>query len=315
MGINITHSLTAYRIEFSYLERNNPLKEELKDQIKNQEKPSVNLKDLLNDIVSKSNSQPYLKSSGSAFKLTGLERENEFDNGLKIVIKPDAGKSDLPFTVYKENSNIAYHYGSGSVSTYQHNIYFYVFDDSCYMICHRRGHSGCKTILLRILNEALKEKGIKAETSVILPISDKQSTYVPQKMILKYKDKQSSDIADKLRNRSQTKEIVIRALSINLCTDDYSKIKNILGSRIENKIAKDSAFIEIKKALNDTDYNDAEVVFKIGKVKRTVSWDNLDEVFQGKDITEDLENLGGAQEDNISKCADVFIREIRRNEL
>lgn len=314
MGNNITHSLTAYRFEFSYLERNNPLKDELKEQIKNKEKPIIDLKDILNEVIMKSNAQSYLKASGSAFKLTKLERVNEFDNGLKIVIIPDAGKSDLPFTVYKENSNIAYHYSSGSVSTYQHNIYFYIFGESCYMICHRRGHSGCKTVLLHILNEILKQKGIKTETNVIMPISNKESNYIPQKMNFKYKTKQSSDIADKLRNKTKNAEIIVRELSINLDTENYSKIRNLIGDRIENKITKDSAFVEIKRFLND-DYNDAEIVFRIGKARRTVSWDNLDEVFQGKDITDDLEKLGGAKETNISECADEFIKQIRSNGL
>ena len=307
-----THSLTAYKLEFSYRERNNPLKEELREKIANNEKPDIHLNDLLSSVISKSNSQAYLKTNGSAFKLTKIERCESFESGQKFVILPDAGKSDLPFTVYKENGYGPYHYGAGAASTYSHNIYLYEFPEATYMICHRKGRSGCKTILTSIFNSILKEKGIKLETSIILPVkADCIERYKPQKLILKYRGKGSSDIADHLSRNQKSKEIIIREISLALGVSDNSTINKLLGDRISNKISKEAAFIEIKNMLNYDKYNDAEVVFKIGKVKRAVKWDNLEELFEGKDITEDLEKMGGEQEFNISKCADDYVKEIR----
>lgn len=313
MKKDATHSLTAYRLNFSYMERNNPFKEEMKERIENNEKPKVEIGDLISEVVLESNSQAYLKTNGFAFKLSQLDRKETFDDGEKYVIIPNVGKSDLPFTVYKENGSGPYHYGAGSTSTYSHNIYIYEFADSCYMICHRRGRSGCKTVLSMIFNRILRNKGIKLETSVILPNrNDRLETYKPEKMILKYRSKESGDIADKLIKKEKTsKEIVVRELIVNLGVSNNSIINNLLNDRISRKITKEEAFVEIKRELNDKDYNDAEVVFKIGKVKRSIKWDNLEEVFEGKDITEELEKMGGAQENNISKCADAYIKEIR----
>ena len=310
-----THSLTAYKLEFSYMERNNPLKEELKEKIKHNEKPELHLKELLSMVIAKSNSQAYIKTNGSAFKLSEISREEPFEDGRKYTIIPNAGKSDLPFTVYKENGSGPYHYGAGSASTYPHNIYLYEFPDSTYMICHRRGRSGCKTILTRVFNDVLKEKGIKLETSIIFPVtSDNLETYKPQKIILKYKEKESADIADRLSTHQRKNETIIRELRLNLGVSDNSAINKLLGDRIANRITKEAAFVEIKNVLDFDKYNDAEVVFKIGKVKRAVQWDNLEELFEGKDITKELEEMGSSQESNISKCANSYMKDIRSAE-
>lgn len=310
------HSLTAYKLEFSYRKRNNPLKEELRKEIANNEMPNIHLSDLLSSVISKSNSQAYLKANGFAFKLTKIERYEPFENGQKYVILPDAGKSDLPFTVYKENGYGPYHYGAGAASTYSHNIYLYEFPDATFMICHRKGRSGCKTVLTNVFNVVLKEKGIKLETSIILPVkADCLEQYKPQKLILKYRGKESSDIADHLSKKQKNKEIIIREVSLALEVSDNAAINKILGDRITNKITKEAAFAEIKNELNYDKYNDADVVFKIGKVKRAVKWDNLEDLFEGKDITEDLEKMGGEHEINISKCADNYVQEIRSRGL
>lgn len=315
MKLYETHSLTAYKLDFSYMKRNNPLKEELKGKIKNNEKPELHLEDLLSLVIEKSNSQAYLKINGLAFKLSGINRKVSFAGGSKFVIIPNAGKSNLPFTVYKENGSGPYHYGAGSASTYPHNIYLYEFSDSSYMICHRRGRSGCKTILTSVFNEVLKEKGIKLETSIIFPAnSENLETYKPVKMVLKYKEKESGDIADKLSSRHRKKEIIIREVSLNLDVSDNSVIREVLVNRITKQIQKDDAFIEIKNELDYDKYNDAEVVFKIGKIKRAVQWDSLEELFEGKDITEELQKMGGDQESNVDKCADAYMEEIRSAE-
>ena len=214
--------------------------------------------------------------------------------------------------MYKLDRPEPYNYSSGSVSTYSHNIYFYEFPDSSYMICHRKGGSGCKIVLEKVIYSILKEKGIKLETSLFLPTSDADlKDHTPEKITLSHKCKKSTDIADNLSNNHKTKEKTIREAAIYLGASENSSIRKIIGDMILNRISKETAFIMIKKELNYDKYNDAEIVFKIGKIKRAVKWDNLEELFGGKDITEDLIKMGGFQESNISICADDYIKEVR----
>lgn len=315
MGKYEAHSLTAYKLEFSYMERNNPLKDELKEKIKNGEKPKVSIGDLISTVISKSKSNTDLKFDTSAFILTELKSRSSFEDGYKYVITPDVGQANKKFKVYKKNRPEPYCYGSGSVSTYSHNIYFYEFPDSSFMICHRRGSSGCKTILSKVFNDVLREKGIKLETGLILPTKDSSlKDYNPQKLIVRRKAKPSSDVADNVSSNKRFKEAVIRETTINLKMSENALINSFIERRFSNELSKNDAFIEIKKVLGDDDYNDADILLKIGKAYRTVKWDSLEELFEGKDITEDLTNMGGDSDANISTCADVYIKEIRSAE-
>ena len=312
MGKYETHSLTAYRLEFSYMERNNPLKDELKEKIKNEEKPKVSIGDLISIMISKSKSNTYLVVDNFAFTLSEFKNSSLFDDCHKYVIKPDVGRADVEVKVYKRNRPEPYRYGRNSVATNSHNIYFYEFPDSSYMICHRKSGSGCKIVLEKVLYSILREKGIKLETSLFLPTSNTSlKDRTPEKIILSYKGKNSTDVADNLSDSRKTKERTIREVIINLGALENSGIVNILEDVFSNRIPKDVGFLRIKKELNYDKYNDAEIVFKIGRIKRTVKWDSFEELFEGKDITEDLANMGGDLDTNISTCADNYIKEIR----
>ena len=50
---NFIHTLTAYKLDFSYMKRNNPLREELEEKIKNEEKPHIILTELINEFIKK----------------------------------------------------------------------------------------------------------------------------------------------------------------------------------------------------------------------------------------------------------------------
>lgn len=315
MGKYETHSLTAYKLEFSYMERNNPLKDELKEKIKNEEKPKVGIGDLISIMISKSKSNTYLVVDNFAFALSEFKNSSPFDDCHKYVIKPDVGRADVEVKVYKRNRPEPYRYGRNSVSTNSHKIYFYEFPDSSYMICHRKGGSGCKIVLEKVLCSILREKGIKLETTLILPTKDSNlKDYKPQKLIVRYKAKPSGDIADNVSNNKRFKEAVIRETTVNLKMSENSLINSFIERRFSNELSENDAFIEVKKVLGDDDYNDADILFKVGKVYRTVKWDSLEELFEGKDITEDLANMGGDLDTNISTCADDYIKEIRSAE-
>ena len=44
---NFIHTLTAYKLEFSYMKRNNPLREELEEKITNEERPHIILTEII----------------------------------------------------------------------------------------------------------------------------------------------------------------------------------------------------------------------------------------------------------------------------
>ena len=52
----------------------------------------------------------------------------------------------------------------------------------------------------------------------------------------------------------------------------------------------------------------------IGKSRKLISWDNLESIFIGKDITDEFHSLNGTFEEKLTKCADNYIKEIREKE-
>ena len=59
MNNNFLHTLTAYHLKFSYMKRNNPLREELDEQIKNGETPNVIVTELLDELVNLTENHQY----------------------------------------------------------------------------------------------------------------------------------------------------------------------------------------------------------------------------------------------------------------
>lgn len=120
----------------------------------------------------------------------------------------------------------------------------------------------------------------------------------------------SSDIADHLQ-KGKNKTKTIKTLIIDLQTDKYCSIGDVIENVKLRKIAKDDAFMSIKKEVGDEDYNGAKVLVRIGKSKRTIDWDTFENAFEGKDITDELKNLAMDFNDALVKCSDKYIDEIR----
>lgn len=51
MNSNFLHTLTAYHLKFSYMKRNNPLREELIGKISSDGKPSITITELLDELI------------------------------------------------------------------------------------------------------------------------------------------------------------------------------------------------------------------------------------------------------------------------
>lgn len=152
--MNIVHSLTAYRLSFAYLLRNNPQKELLSEVIKSEEHPKLSVSEFLNLLISTGNNDGYITIDDFAFKLKSIDNYEEFDEYRRYKIVPKAGKGGRPFQVYKSNRKEPYQFGRDSASLYDNIMFIYEFNNGdTYLICHRQGHSGCKTVFQRISNK------------------------------------------------------------------------------------------------------------------------------------------------------------------
>lgn len=313
--MNLIHSLTAYKISFSYKLRNNPLKEELAEAIKNGEKPKLTIKDFLDAVIASGTTDGCTRINDFAFKLESIASFDERDGFKRYCIIPKSGKGGRPFQVYKEGKKDPYQFGRDAASLYDNIMYVYEFaDGNAYLICHRYGHSGCKTIFQSVSNEILKEKGMKLELDLILPPGLKDDTdFQARKIILTCSVPcNSTDIADHL-GKGKTK--VIKTLTVDLLADQYSSAARTIENFKLKKMTKDATFLSLKRELNADDYNGAKVSVRIGGCTRTIDWDTFENAFEGKDITEDIRRKSSLSfNDALSQCSDEYIAEIRSRE-
>ncbi|MGD9604640.1 MAG: hypothetical protein AB7V00_00625 [Bacilli bacterium] len=93
---NNVHTITAYDLRFKYLERNNPLKEGLKEQIKNKEEPNYDLEHFFADFVEGIKDKSIAKSSGKILVFTGIEEIEKVDLTTRYYLRPNAGKRGIP---------------------------------------------------------------------------------------------------------------------------------------------------------------------------------------------------------------------------
>ena len=311
-----THTLVAYRISFRYMERNNPKKEELKDKISNGEKPKINIEDLLQKVNSFADTGNGVYSSkGSAIYLKKIDPVESGRNFKRYHFIPEAGKSGRPFTVRKNEHK--YNFGSDAVSLYENHMFIYDFgDDKLFLICHRYGLSGCKQIFGKFVNSLLKNDGVIMDLGFILPPNPQTAEAEPTKLILSSVEHSSSgDIADHLAKQKKTNIVTV---SLNLNTAQTSCIKRIVNSRIANTLSSEEALKELNlqaslNGLNAT-YNDAKVVLKIGKSTRTIDWENLENLFDGLDITERIHSMSGEFYDKLKICADEYVKELEEKD-
>lgn len=194
-------------------------------------------------------------------------------------------------------------------------MYIYEFDDdNTYLICHRYGHSGCKTIFQMVSNEALKDKGIKLDLELILPPSLEDGTdYDVQKITMTCSVvSSSSDIADHVGK--QAKQKVIKSLTLDLQSGEFSPILRTIDDLKLKRVTKEEAFTTLKTEVSDEQYNGAKVLIKIGSSRRTIDWNTFENAFEGKDITEKIRKSNLNFNDALSQCSDEYISEIRSKE-
>lgn len=207
----------------------------------------------------------------------------------KWRIVPYAGKQGKPFRIIKTNTGKRYDFGSDSAALYEHNIFVYQEENSAVVIFHRQSGSGCKSVFLEVANKMLREKGIKLNMELYLPlISPDDVDITPTKIQLQFvRDVISTDIGENTRKRR--KREVVKELGLNLASYENSAIKDILQSMQTGKIDRTVAFARIKNQCSDAkDYNDAKIFLRIGKRTCPVQWNEFDSIMGIYDITDQL---------------------------
>ena len=317
-----THSLTAYRCSFSYLERNNPIvTDEMKEAIKNGESPNYSLEMFTADYISAVSSLPDEQIADRAILLTQITSTESLPNNVtRIHLQPQAGKHGEPLTVVEKATNRRHRYNKDDVALYDYNVFFYKSDMDIIAIFHRKGTSGCKTVFLETANNALREKGMRLNMKLLVPLDKyhNMQNATPSQLILKWTVPvdESSDIADNLRKRAKNKKIktrVVQNLSINLRADESNPIKSIINNLIKGNLDEKVALTEITtKYLGDdnrNNFNDAIVDLKIGnRIVSKFRFGEIENHIGAYDITDKLKSSDFMK--TLVVCADGYYNKI-----
>lgn len=280
-------TLTAYKCKFRYMQRNNPLIEEQREEIKSVNEPTLTFEDFISLYSENSDKILIGKNSDRAIGLSKQRISSRTLNKTKSwYISPIAGKQGQPMTVVKRSTGKRYDFGSDAAALYNYHLFVYENENGIIAIFHRQNGSGCKSVFLETANNILKEKGIKLEMDLIVPLSDTTRDVTPTKITLQYiEENPSSDVADNLRKR----KTIIRDVGLNLEVRDNSKVASIMHNMQLGKISKEAAFVQIKEEVKSIgEFNDAEVRFKIGRRTRNVSWNEFENIVGIHDISEEL---------------------------
>jgi len=269
------------------MQRNNPLIEEQREEIKSGNEPTLTFEDFISLYSENSDKILIGKNSDRAIGLSKQRISSRTLNKTKSwYISPIAGKQGQPMTVVKRSTGKRYDFGSDAAALYNYHLFVYENENGIIAIFHRQNGSGCKSVFLETANNILKEKGIKLEMDLIVPLSDTTRDVTPTKITLQYiEENPSSDVADNLRKR----KTIIRDVGLNLEVRDNSKVASIMHNMQLGKISKEAAFVQIKEEVKSIgEFNDAEVRFKIGRRTRNVSWNEFENIVGIHDISEEL---------------------------
>lgn len=283
-------TLTAYKCTFSYLKRNNPLKEEVQEKIKKGIPPQYSFHDFIKDFSKFTSSLAVGKNTERAILLSeeNIYPREEKNGVFRWRIVPNAGKQGKPFRIIKKSTGKRYDFNLDSAALYEHNIFIYQSNKSAIIIFHRQNGSGCKSVFLETSNCMLKEKGIKLDMELYIPLLSPDINITPTKITLQYyRNNLSSDIAENIQKKKRSE--VIRDLGLNLQSYENKAILDIFRNMQMGRISPEEAFAKIKLECSDSeDYNDAEIMLRIGNRKQTVRWNEFDAILGNYDITEQL---------------------------
>lgn len=308
-------TLTAYHCKFSYLQRNNPLIEDQREDIKLGKTPEFSFNDFISlycedaaDILVGKNTDRAISLSKESITTRSL------GNIRSWYISPMAGKQGQPMTVVKQTTGKRYSFGADSAALYNYHIFVYEDDDSIIAVFHRQNSSGCKSVFLETANSILKAKGLKMEMDLIIPLSDKADDVTATKITLQYVEpNDSSDIADNLKKKKK----IIRDIGLNLEAQENSVFAGIMRNMQLGKISKEVAFAQIKTEVkNAEEFNDAEVKFKVGRRSKRLPWNEFEHIVGVHDISEELHAAYKHSNnfvEELTKLSDNYYNDIKRS--
>lgn len=311
-------TLTAYKCEFSFMERNNPLIEEHRDAIREGQRPEYSFSNFIEDYVESTSKMAVGEGSDRGIMLDCSSVNNCTINGnvQRWHIIPLAGKQGKRITVYNTTNAVAERYGTDSAALYENHVFIYEERNSIIAIFHRQNGSGCKSVFLETANNMLRKKGYKLEMNLIMPLDCEYRDVTPTKLILKYmKDDSSTDIADNVGGRKR-KPKEIKNLAINLEAAENNRISRIIHAFKNGEIDQSTAFAEIRVEVSDEVYNDAGIQVRIGNRHRTIAWNDFGNSLGSYDITERVnlrENRLRDIVDVLTEIADEYYYSIMRD--
>lgn len=301
---NFTHTLSAYELKF---EKRRGFSNHSSDL------NCFSIEKLIELIVDSYNDNEICKTTGYVLKLRNKGQKVILENGVKrYLIFPDSGRRGRPTTLYRIDvvGKQPYNFSANWASTYQNNVFLYEFPNGrIFSVFHRVGKSGCKTIFNSLCNELLKKKGISMHMYWIPPRSSKvnmDKTIDIRGIKLIYRESNnSSDIADSLVKKRR-KCFVAKELRLDFRSKQNSKIKKIIDDCKLKMLPLNNILEEIRPVLND-DYNDAIVNVSFGGVTRSIPWDDIENLFDGFDVTNEVKNTGSNFINKLTACCDKYI--------
>ena len=312
-------TLTAYKCQFSFLQRNNPLIEEQREAIKAGDSPQFSFSDFIEVYMEYTNKIAIGENTDRAIMIPDNQITSRDIYGAKAwLLIPKAGKQGRPITVVKSTTGKQYVFGSDSVALYDHYVFFYEKNDSIVAIFHRQNCSGCKSCFLETANKAIKDSGLKLEMELIVPpMEDDIKKARATKLTLQYvKQERSSDAAENIGGGRR--KVIVKDLGLNLEESDNNRFREIIGKMIHGDIDNANAFGLIKGQINDPDYNDAEITMRFGKRHKKVRWSEFDSILGVYDVSEVLHNSYSLSKDfvgELTKLADEYYKKIMESEV
>ena len=228
----------------------------------------------------------------------------------RFHIQPNSGKSFENFSVVNHKTNIVNSFkGEENSAVYNHNILLYIGNGTNTLVFHRYGQSGCKTAFLNIFNNFLSNKGLIAHFDILLSdeMFDDRNKYIPEKisLITTYSDNYS-DKSDNAKEKPRKK--IEQETIISLNAPRAQGIKNWF----RNLTRKEPSIDELKEVLIKdafpSEFEDAKLTLKFGKVRRRISLREFSGLIAEYDITEKLELHadGSVSETSIREISDKY---------
>lgn len=306
MAKELTQSITAYRCRICK-------KYGTEDLLKysDENKNPISLEKLLIEFFGHIKQCKIDAYTRRAIMLSKTADKEILESGItRLHIQPDAGRSFENFSVVNHKTNgVSSFKGDDNSAVYNHNVLFYIGKDNNTFVFHRYGQSGCKTAFLNIFNSYLSGKGLTAHFDILLSdeMFDDRNKYIPEKisLITTYSD-EFSDKSDNAKEKPRKK--IEQETIISLNAPRAQNIRAWFG----NITKKEPSIDELKEVLIKdafpSEFEDAKLTLKFGKVRRRISLSEFSGLIAEYDITDKLELYadGSVKETSIREISDKY---------